>query len=376
MINKFHQINFLFNTDEAKTNLISENEIEYINDQSCIHASKEWNYDWNVCESLSIISDINESALQNTKIFRYPNISLPRTKMDSLKNKLNVKIIRDTKDADYCIVSKTYLNSIPKRKWSRVINKTELKRFYDIHSSYFTKDAEIKFNTFFDAINVNDIINIEVIKFYNSNMSFGKKRINEFIEDLDHLYVTFIPIESSENFQFLLNSKNLIYDNTINNIANSESHILSESDYDSLLQMILNKDDDNVSLALEILANCNINKSIDIVALLLYFNIEKLKLSKNWNLINVKTMRNMMSEFIVSHSHAYIHGYNYFIEKLSERNELTEFAFKKSVSILFDNIINKALKQNNETEKIFTIDIESIKLSDKYKSKLKVKNEI
>ena len=63
---------------------------------------------------VSIISDkalnITGADIQDKLLYRYPNLTLPRSKVDLLKDKYNVKVIRDRTKADYKIISKKYIN--------------------------------------------------------------------------------------------------------------------------------------------------------------------------------------------------------------------------------------------------------------------------
>jgi hypothetical protein len=49
---------------------------------------------------------------------------------------------------------------------------------------------------------------------------------------------------------------------------------------------------DNRALALEMLANCNIDKSFDVVSGIYWWYYDWLKTANNWNTVNVKAMRN------------------------------------------------------------------------------------
>ena len=62
--------------------------------------SKNWYPDEDELDLLGIITSDKAIDLQDKKIYRYPNLELPRQKVDLLKTKFNVKIIRDAKLAD------------------------------------------------------------------------------------------------------------------------------------------------------------------------------------------------------------------------------------------------------------------------------------
>ena len=62
----------------------------------------------------SIGLDFNNDSIDLTdkKIYRYPKLTLPRNKVNLLKDKFNLKLVRDPDKADYHIVSNKFINTM------------------------------------------------------------------------------------------------------------------------------------------------------------------------------------------------------------------------------------------------------------------------
>ena len=73
---------------------------------------------------------------------------------------------------------------------------------------------------------------------------------------------------------------------------------------------------DNRSLAVEMLANCNIEKSFDVVSGMFWWNFDAMKNTSNWNTVNVKAMRTRMTSYQGHNGHQAIYLYDLWIRLL------------------------------------------------------------
>jgi hypothetical protein len=131
--------------------------------------------------------------------------------------------------------------------------------------------------------------------------------------------------------------------------------------------MIISNDIDNRSLALEMLSNCNINKSFDVVSSLYYWNWDWLKSTNNWNTVNVKAFRKRMKSYEGGRCTTSIYSFNNYIQKLIDDNKLTQYAVdetrKKLHSTLLDSLIGKG-------SDVFKVDLDSLQLSENLNNKI------
>lgn len=312
--------------------------------------------------------DIKKVSLQDKTIFRYPKLSLPRQKVDVLKEKYNLSVVRTSDTADYKIISEDYVNSLLDRKWSESIMFDKFIEYYKSTSLYWdTKSIEDAIKSIQDQVDLEDKVAISIRSnmawnFHNTT-AYDVSREMPWIEDK----VLYISDEST--LKTILSSDNLIYDTALSGITVEDSVILGEKEYDSLLSMINSKDKENVNVALEMMANCNVEKSFDIIALIFYMNHATLKdSSTNWTSINIKTLRKRFNEFI-PYGNYNVHYFDRLLKNLVSENALTEFAFK-TVSIKMLDYLTQSMGFNDES--VFDLKLEDIKLKPHFYEKLKV----
>ncbi len=312
--------------------------------------------------------DIKKVSLQDKTIFRYPKLSLPRQKVDVLKEKYNLSVVRTSDTADYKIISEDYVNSLLDRKWSESIMFDKFIEYYKSTSLHWdTKSVEDTIKSIQDQVDLEDKVAISIRSnmawnFHNTS-AYDVSREMPWIEDK----VLYISDEST--LKAILSSDNLIYDTALSGVTVEDSVILGEKEYDSLLSMINSKDKENVNLALEMMANCNVEKSFDIIALIFYMNHAILKdFSTNWTSINIKTLRKRFNEFI-PYGNYNVHYFDRLLKNLVSENALTEFAFK-IVSIKMLDYLTHSMGFNDES--VFDLKLEDIKLKPHFYEKLKL----
>ena len=101
--------------------------------------------------------------------------------------------------------------------------------------------------------------------------------------------------------------------------------------------MTESSDIENRSLVLEMLANCNISKSFDIVSGIFFWQYNWLKETSNWNTINVKALRKKMTKYSGGPQTSAIWTYNHYINLLIADNKLTKFAVDRTREKLYNN---------------------------------------
>ena len=61
--------------------------------------------------------------IDGATLYRYPKLSLPRVKLDGLKDKYNIKVVRDQHKANYSIVSNKLIDSLFTDSWDSYYQK-------------------------------------------------------------------------------------------------------------------------------------------------------------------------------------------------------------------------------------------------------------
>ena len=323
-----------------------------------------------------IVTKPTISELKGKKIYRYPKINLPRNKVDILKAATNLEVTRDAGKADFHVISTKILHSYIENTWMPI--QTSVRSFLEQLKSKSLSDKDLSVMTV-DVYNkiISDLSALDPSSILRIKMPIGwhfkrnHRNVADFCDWIDQVtngkFINYIEEENENRFDSIVTSKINIQDTHLVRLSNEKLTIIDETQFNSLESMIQSHDSDNVTMALEIMANCNAEESLDYVGYLFYFYYNHLKDATNWNSSNVKAFRKNLDSFkpyFTSGSQA--RYFDQYLKVLTKHNYLTEWAFKKSAkSLLEDN-----LKSFGINEGFFTIDLEDIKINSKYKDKL------
>ena len=332
------------------------------------------------------IQDIDSNDLQDATIYRFPKLDLPRQKVDVLKEKYNLSVTRNQDKADYSVISYKYLDSTLDQQYQgTLLSKEELKSvFQDFKkSNRFMEATWQNIVEWFNILENDSRIAITCGYSYNQSSSNKDILVNSLSpykdtnslkwKNINRKTPWYVKAEEWSTLEPLLNSTTLVLDSHLNKFTTEDSHVLTEDDYYQCLKMIEADDAENCTLALELMSNCNIEKSIPYLALLFYYNNDNLRYAKNWNTVNVKSLRTRMKSFADGlYGGQNAHGFESFIKKLDQEEALTEFAFKETVTRMFSNVIsgNAGFGKNS----IFDLDTSAFKLKPEWKEKLEAQN--
>tara|TARA_R110000868_G_scaffold5366_4_gene32671 strand:+ start:2288 stop:3442 length:1155 start_codon:yes stop_codon:yes gene_type:complete len=338
--------------------------------------SKSWYPDEDELNLLNIITSDKAIDLQDKKIYRYPNLELPRQKVDLLKTKFNVKIIRDAKLADIYIVSDKLILSLLTLDWGKSLTYAQMFEVFNMlkQNDQLTESGLDKCKEFLSIVEKEDSIRINVVKDYRYTSPVADDIATK-VSDFDHDGSRDMVVRDGNValYDQLRNTTALIVkDVEINKIISEDLAVITEDQFDQLCKMITSSDKDNRTLAVEMLANCNVEESFDIVSYLFYWHYDYWKDSKNWNSINVKTLRTRLEKFSGGKDNNRQWAYDQYIKLLEAENKLTDFIVKKTIQKMYDSVIKNTFGCKNN---VFAIDLESIYLVDKYKNLIIKKEE-
>lgn len=338
--------------------------------------SKSWCPDDEELAFLKITTSNKKIDLQDKKVYRYPNLELPRQKVDLLKTKFNVKIIRDPELADIHVVSDKLILNLLTLDWGKSITYAQMfDVFYHLkQKDELTESGLEKCKEFLDIVEKDAYVRIQVIKDYRYTSPVADSISNKLSDfDYDGNRDMLIKDDNVSFYNQLLNTSALIVkDVEINKIISEDLAVISEDEFDQVSKMITSSDRDNRTLATEMLANCNVEDSFDIVSFLFFWYYDWFKDTNNWNNINVKTLRKRLEKFSGSKDNNRQWAYDQYITLLSEENKLTDFIVQKTIQKMYDSVIRNTFGCKNN---VFSIDLESIYLVDKFKNLIIEKKE-
>ena len=172
-----------------------------------------------------------------------------------------------------------------------------------------------------------------------------------------------LPKKSAEAFDNLLQSTSqIVFDTDISNIIDGELAVIENDKYEDIEKMILSTDIDNRSLAVEMMANCNIEKSFDVVSGLYYWKYDWFKSTNNWNSVNVKAMRNRLKAYEGVHNTSTIYSFNNYLSLLAKDRKLTRFAVDRSRQQLLNTLLGPIVGDSSD---IFKVDLDNLYIVDK-----------
>lgn len=322
---------------------------------------------------LPLVESDQEIDVQDKNIYRFPKITLPRQKMDLLKDKYNCKVIRDITKADISIVSLKLFDTLLERTWANSIpyqSLFQVVKWMKADKNAFTDLATAKIQEFLNETPTFSMIDFKVNKHWNVSYSSNPKlydEINKYMvdEDLNNEEGSdwILPKKSAEAFNNLLQSTSqIVFDTDISNIIDGELAVIENDKYEDIEKMILSTDIDNRSLAVEMMANCNIEKSFDVVSGLYYWKYDWFKNTNNWNSVNVKAMRNRLKAYEGVHNTSTIYSFNNYLSLLAKDRKLTRFAVDRSRQQLLNTLLGPIVGDSSD---IFKVDLDNLYIVDK-----------
>jgi hypothetical protein len=318
------------------------------------------------------------AKLKDAKIYRFPNLTLPREKLNVIHEKYGSRTVRDKDIADLCIISTKYFNGITESLWKTPQFKTK-QQFLDFYSdsitkNIFTKETIEYIDKFISSIEDNAIISIDGSYYWSGNQS-DTVATDWFKEWTDNKkgdgYCYYIKSQNIDNYLWMQeNNDILIFDDEVVKESTADSVILNVEEYERLHTMIKSQDKDNCSLALEIMANCNIEDSRTFLALLFYFNSETMKYATGWNHINVKSLRKQLAKYVAPGGYfANANTYDHLIRHLADDDILTEYAVRVISKEMFLQVLSNTF--GLQSKGVFKIDPSILVLKDEFRKKIK-----
>ncbi len=327
-------------------------------------------------ESFGLFTKTKNIDLTDKAIYRYPHLDLPRQKVDLLKDKFNMKVVRNPDKADYHVVSNKTIKNLLSHTWSCHYTYTELYKFLVNlkEEKLLSEDALIKAREILETLpkdarvsidrpyHTSDNSNAEFEK-TNGYISLQDRKLNDnrveqgrdIIIDDQNKMKTFIDLHNSVVPK--------IFDTDVSNIIDADLAILATNQLDDILKMVHSSNREDRTLALEMLSNGNVNKSFDVVSNIFYWEYDWIKDTDNWNTINVKSLRSRMKDFEGNSSNSSIYSYNNYIKQLISCDKLTKFAVDYTRQKLYEHILGSLV---GKTADVFSVSLESVELKEAF----------
>ena len=305
-------------------------------------------------------------SVNGKSIYRFPNLSLPRQKVDLLKEKENIKVVRDPNKADIHVISYKFLRDIFTFRWESAVPFVD---FFNIiklgvEEGLFSQECIDDLKLMINNADKDSYVSLNKTYYHNGHIKQWDDKFNDIIDKYKNDYSKVIVIEEKNKKayeDFISSSSEIVYDTDILDIIDSELAVLEDDQYDNIMAMITSSDIDNRTLGVEMLANCNIEKSFNIVSDLYWWYYDFIKNTNNWNSVNVKSLRNRMKSYEGGHNTANIYSFNAYLNQLAKDGKLTRFAVDKTREKLYKTLISTIC---GNTSQVFKVDLENLYIAD------------
>jgi len=307
-------------------------------------------------------------VLKDKTLYRYPKLNLPRQKVDLLKEKENVKVTRKADTADIHVISHKFLASLFNYRWEKTVS---FKEFYSIlkegiDNNLLTDECISEMRDFISNADKDSYIAVDRHYSYSSQPHHKKfhdewdKSVSKFKNEYSRCIV--LEQKDVNNYTTFINTNaKIVFDTDILNAIDSDLAIIDNDQYETIEAMITSSDRDNRSLAVEMLANCNVEKSFDVVSGLYWWHYDWIKDTNNWNTVNVKALRSRMKSYEGGHNTSSVYPFNAYIKTLAKDNKLTRFVINKTREKLMNTVLNQICGEGND---VFKVNLENLYIAD------------
>ena len=361
---------------DANGNYVISTGIELIDGGIFIANTNSWNITAEDLKYCDIVANKDTIDLQDKSLYRYPKLNLPRQKVDLLKDKFNLKVVRNKDKADYHVISHKFLGSLFHNNWNTAIS------FKDLYKVFQTwKENNLLGET--ALLKCRDILELErdaMFLIHRPGYYYGSKSddYDKFCDNvLEPVSAAKKPYETNRifsvnpsevnSFKDMVGSKKLIMDGQLLDIIDEDLAVIDNTQYEQIEKMINSSDRDNRNMAVEMIANCNINKSFDVVSGIYWWHYDWFKDTDHWNSVNVKAMRQQLKDYEGGHSNSGIYSYNAYIEKLAKDGKLTKFAVDRTREKLMKDFLGQYV---GKSAQVFAVDLDNLKLNEKFEKQV------
>ena len=228
------------------------------------------------------------------KFYFLPGVSVPRIKLKDLASSHKIKTVRDIQDATVIFTGKKTMHTMTEYNWQHTVNKDALLVFlasakengnitdyeYEKLVPVISSSTEDKLCTNYQTIRLT--MDTDIPYRIESSQYDGSNKFVTIDPDYSDLYHA---IQTRE-----LYTEDALYPH----LNGPDATIIDEGMYESISEMFRSSDNDNCTLAMEIMANCDYNESIAYLGLLFNLYGSKIYTMRSKNHVNFKSLMNYM----------------------------------------------------------------------------------
>ena len=212
----------------------------------------------------------NYTPGMNDKLFFLPGVNIPRVKLKNLTTTYNIKTVRDITDATHIFAGKDTSGKIGESQWHNTMDTIALTNFLqiakdDIDSYDFTRlllaTADYEEPYIYCDYNTRRIL----LGYDNVLPCMTDLRFQQNLLKLQYnnsIRVTAIKSDYEVLYSYISQCTLYSESGLLAHVNGDDAIIIDETIFDQLKTMLQSSDEDNATLALEIMANCNYSDSL------------------------------------------------------------------------------------------------------------------
>jgi len=236
-------------------------------------------------------------------LYFYPGCTVPRYKVRDWAQKLGMSVTIKEENADIKFVSNDSVIECLSNRYIRKVNKTIFIQWLDINYDSGRSDIillkdEIKncpnkcvyLSSEYSGYYGSDYIGTYITGDSRAHAKGFKKSLVELDPSIDYSIKQTLYIEKYDTLISLLSDDKICLQERIIELINENSTIIDQNMYARLQNMLDSTNEADKILAIEIIANCNINPSLHHVLLLFQANYNTILNMKESNHVNFKSL--------------------------------------------------------------------------------------
>lgn len=300
-------------------------------------------------------------------VYFLPGTTIPRFKFKEYSEQIGCRTVRKVETASHAVINRTnFLEKRTESRYNRITTVSTLINTLQILNVEFTLPDDLGIDV--DNIDPNQFVLYDYylnryIRYLSKHLNIKDPKTNMpyDLDDYDasnmiknHRY-NYVRPEKLEDFieleNLLANNINLIDEKDVLRVIQADT-IIDEQMHKRLEQMIASNDEANITLAMEILANCDVRQSLFYILKLVRRYETTIYYNKSFNHVNFKAFREMVREICKRDIFRHSLDHNDIITIMGEANLLT----MTHVNEMMADVKREMSRANN---RFFTI--ESIK---------------
>jgi hypothetical protein len=250
------------------------------------------------------ISDQEYNPADKDKLYFLPGVSVPRVKLKDLSTQHKIKTIRDIEKATHVFASTQTTGKITDTTWRYIVKTSFIERLVEVIKDegelddYYVDKLDVALAANTQEYFLMDYQTANLIRNHRNESTGTLSKMDITDEDIrenglmSSSYVNLIDEDNEEMMQQIADNNIIIYHEKeiLKHVNGEDATIINNEVYEQLSSMFESSDEDNVVLAMEILANSNYLASLLYIEMLFKEYAHKMEGSRTKNHVNFKSL--------------------------------------------------------------------------------------